>query len=120
MADYDAKKLFSDRLKAILKEKKMSGRQLGREVGLSGAQISNYLRGQSFPQPEKLVEISRVLNVPIEYFIEKHFSMNSASKVYNGHLLGVAEKLNNNQRLLLLELAEELAKVNENRDSLAT
>lgn len=112
MAEYDAKKLFAERLKSILKEKEMSGRHLAREVGITGAQISNYLRRQSFPQPEKLVEIARTLNVPIEYFIVENYALDTGDKVYNGRLLGAVEKLTDDQRLLLLELAEELAKGN--------
>lgn len=53
------------RLKEVLKEKGMSGKELSGRVGVTPASISNIVQGNSFPKPDLLLKIAEVLDVDI-------------------------------------------------------
>ena len=53
------------RLKEILSEKGIKGKELALKVNVTQASISNIVNGNSFPKPELLQEIAKVLNVDI-------------------------------------------------------
>lgn len=53
------------RLKDLLNEKKITGKQLADSVGVTPASISNIVKGNSFPKPELLVKISEALDVEV-------------------------------------------------------
>jgi transcriptional regulator with XRE-family HTH domain len=58
------------RLKDILQEKGISGKDLALKVEVTPASISNIVQGNSFPKPDLLIKIADVLNVDIrELFI---------------------------------------------------
>jgi transcriptional regulator with XRE-family HTH domain len=58
------------KLKEVLKEKGMSGKELAQKVEVTPASISNIVQGNSFPKPELLKQIAEVLDVDIrELFI---------------------------------------------------
>lgn len=53
------------RLKEVLKEKEMTGKDLAEKVEVTPASISNIVQGNSFPKPELLLKIAETLNVDI-------------------------------------------------------
>lgn len=58
------------RLKEILKNKGVTGKDLASDVGVTAASVSNIVSGNSFPKPELLKKIADVLDVDIrELFI---------------------------------------------------
>jgi transcriptional regulator with XRE-family HTH domain len=58
------------RLKDILEEKKMQGKDLAEKVGVSATSISSIVKGKTFPKPETLLNIAKVLDIDIrELFI---------------------------------------------------
>ncbi|GAA3638935.1 helix-turn-helix domain-containing protein [Flavivirga jejuensis] len=58
------------KLKELLKEKGISGKDLSEKVGVTPASISNIVQGNSFPKPELLKQIAKALEVDIrELFI---------------------------------------------------
>ena len=58
------------RLKEVLKEKRVSGKDLAERVEVSPQTISNIIQGSNFPKPELLKRIAEVLDVDIrELFI---------------------------------------------------
>ncbi len=58
------------KLKELLKEKGMSGKELAEKVEVTPASISNIVQGNSFPKPELLKQIAEVLDVDIrELFV---------------------------------------------------
>lgn len=58
------------RIKEILKDRSVSGKDLAASIGLSTTSMSAIVSGQSFPKPETLKKIAQVLNVDIrELFI---------------------------------------------------
>ncbi|MCM4159532.1 helix-turn-helix transcriptional regulator [Antarcticibacterium flavum] len=58
------------RIKELLKEKNVTGKDLAEKVGVSTVSMSNIVSGNSFPKPELLKNIAEVLDVDIrELFI---------------------------------------------------
>jgi transcriptional regulator with XRE-family HTH domain len=58
------------RLKEILKEKKITGKDLAPKVGLSETAMSNAVKGQSVPKASILLKIAKELDVDLrELFI---------------------------------------------------
>jgi len=53
------------RLRELLKEKNMTGKQLAEEVGVSTVAISNIVSGNSFPRPEILRKMAKALGVDL-------------------------------------------------------
>ncbi len=53
------------RLKEVLREKKMSGKELSEKVEVSQNAISNITQGYSFPKSELLIRIAEVLEVDV-------------------------------------------------------
>ncbi len=58
------------RLKEVLKEKSITGKELADRVGVTPASISNISNGNHFPKPELLKQIAQELDVDVrELFI---------------------------------------------------
>ena len=53
------------RIRELLKEKNMTGKQLSEKVGISTVSMSNIVSGNSFPRPEVLKRISKALGVQL-------------------------------------------------------
>lgn len=53
------------RLKELLKEKGMSGKQLAEKVNVTEASISNLVKGDSIPRKDLLLNIAKTLDVDI-------------------------------------------------------
>ena len=53
------------RLKEVLTEKGMTGKELSTKLGVSQNAISNMIQGRSFPRPEHLLKIAEVLDVDV-------------------------------------------------------
>lgn len=53
------------RLKELLIEKGISGKDLAAKVEVTPASISNIVQGNSFPKPDLLVKIADALNVDV-------------------------------------------------------
>ncbi len=54
------------RLKEILKQKNITGKQLAEKIGISITGMSNIVKGQSLPRQEVLLEIAKVLDIDIK------------------------------------------------------
>lgn len=53
------------RLKELLKEKGISGKELSEKIEVSEMTISNIVQGNNFPKPENLLKIAEVLDVDV-------------------------------------------------------
>lgn len=62
--------MFSTLLKWTLKRRFMTNKEFAKRLNVTGALISQYTRGKSLPNVERLVDISKVLRVPVEAFLE--------------------------------------------------
>lgn len=54
------------RLKEVLKEKGLTGKELAEKVNVTEATISNLAKGDSIPRKELLIQIAEVLDVDIK------------------------------------------------------
>ena len=59
------------KLKEILRNKKMSQRELAKEVGISHQSINNFINGRYDMTSKKLYKIAKFLNVPMEELVEE-------------------------------------------------
>lgn len=58
------------RLKEVMDEKGINGKDLAAKIGVTTTTISNLVQGNNFPKPETLVKIAEALNVDIrELFV---------------------------------------------------
>lgn len=70
------------RLKEVLQEKNISGKDLASTVGVSITTISNISTGNQHPKPELLLKIAKALNIDIrELFISTKTSLLSDSEI---------------------------------------
>lgn len=53
------------RLKELLNEKGITGKELAEKVEVTPASISNIVQGNSFPKPDLLIKIAAVLNIDV-------------------------------------------------------
>lgn len=53
------------RLKEILNEKGINGKDLANWVNVTPASISNIVQGNSFPKPELLIKIANALDIDV-------------------------------------------------------
>lgn len=53
------------RLKELLKEKGLTGKDLAENVNVTPASISNIVQGNSFPKPDLLLQIAETLDVDV-------------------------------------------------------
>ncbi|WP_209399812.1 helix-turn-helix domain-containing protein [Pseudozobellia sp. WGM2] len=53
------------RLKEVLADKGISGKDLAEATGVTPVSISNIVNGNSFPKPELLIRIAKVLDIDI-------------------------------------------------------
>lgn len=65
----EEKREFGDRLRRLRREKKMSARDLARSIGAAESSIIHYENGTREPSMERLVALSKRLDVPIDYLI---------------------------------------------------
>lgn len=58
------------RLKEILSEKKITGKELAEKIKVSEMSISNMVNGNTFPKPNNLLKIAKALDVDIRELFE--------------------------------------------------
>lgn len=81
--------MFSDRLKAVMKEQSVSQSDLSRMTGMGRSRISQYVSGQYHPRPEAMKQIADALKVPSGWLsgeiqeTEKPLSVPYAASVLN-------------------------------------
>ena len=60
---------FSEVLRSLLNEKKISGAELGRRIGVSKEAISKYCKGQNIPKTSQLLKLAEYFGVSPEYLL---------------------------------------------------
>ena len=71
----------SEKIKEIRTKRKMSQKNLGKYLGISDRAVSKWERGESKPSARNLITLSKVLGVPIEFFLSKsEYKVNHAEK----------------------------------------
>ena len=63
--------MIGDKIRQRLDELQMTNRHLAKSIGVDDPVISRYIWNTITPNPYRLYEISKVLEVPMEYFFEE-------------------------------------------------
>ena len=63
------KNIIAEKLKKALHEAEMSQVDLGKELGISQAQVNYWVQGHRKPNLENLQKIASILDKPLEYFL---------------------------------------------------
>jgi len=82
------------KLKDILSEKGMTGKELAEKIGVTPASISNIVQGNSFPKPETLIAIAGALDVDIKDLFVSTKEAEALEPFYvkrNGELVQIGE-----------------------------
>lgn len=61
--------IFGDRLRAVLKEKYITQKELAKELEFNYKSVNSYIAGLSNPSLETLAHIAKFLNVSADYFV---------------------------------------------------
>ncbi|HFK1531040.1 TPA: helix-turn-helix domain-containing protein [Bacillus cereus] len=82
---------IGDHIKTLRKERNLTQKELGDEIGVSAQVISNWERGYTSPTPEDIVELAKAFNASTDEVITGHdretineYLMNSME--ISGHL----------------------------------
>lgn len=67
---------FADRLNEALEYRKITAAELARELNVADATISNYKKGIYAPKQRRTEEISRILNVSVDWLLGADVPMN--------------------------------------------
>ncbi len=62
--------LFSQKLKRIMNEKKLTTYSIQKATGISQGNVDSWLKGRSKPRNTNLTKLCAFLEVPIEYFTQ--------------------------------------------------
>lgn len=116
---------FADRLNEALGYRKMAAAELARELNVADATISNYKKGIYAPKQRRTEEISRILNVSVDWLLGADVPMSRQSVTtdvpsalsLNHHEVAVITAYRNKLELQaavdkLLDVAEESNIVN--------
>lgn len=74
---------FEDNLKSIRKKRHISQEELAEKVGVSRQAVSKWEQGGGYPEVEKLIILSRVLNVSLDYLILGEIETTENTEVMN-------------------------------------
>jgi transcriptional regulator with XRE-family HTH domain len=101
-----------ERLRAARRNNNLSQKELGQLIGTSAQQVLKYEKAMDVPSLSRLVQLSAVLNTPLSFFIEDHYITKDSIITGVGAILHVLMQaygmLNQNNRMLLLSIAEAL------------
>ena len=90
-------RFYIQKIKQLLKEKNLTYRDLSKGISKSATTLLNIMNGKSRLDVDTLIEIARVLNVPITYFFENDLLGQTESQPSDNEL---KIKLDNCQQLL--------------------
>ena len=62
--------IFANNLRDILKDRKMSQKELANEIWVSEATVSRYINKQRMPSIKHILEISYALNIDVNELID--------------------------------------------------
>lgn len=75
--------MLGENIYRLRKDKKLSQEQLAEKVDVTRQTISNWELGETFPNPEQLIILSKVFGVSIDYLLNNDISDVLIEKVSN-------------------------------------
>lgn len=114
--------IISERIFEIMKEQKMSQRELARRTGITVSTISDWNTKKTNPTSDKLLVISQALGVSVEELLVSAESFKGKEnenidykEVDDNKLLEDYHNLSNSQKVRLLKYMKRLGDMNEER-----
>lgn len=108
--------IFSERLKQLRKQNDMTQAQIARLLDISTRNYQGYEAGKVVPPPEKLLKISELFNVSLDYLLvfEVDPTVKVAEKtILENRLTLAARKMSDKQLINLVEFLEALSPIDE-------
>ncbi len=95
---------FAENLKAIRKENRVTQEELAEILGVSRQAISKWESGNGYPETEKLLVISKKLNVSLDYLMGNEVLEKKDNKVLISQSLGkITIKTFDNERVVVCQ-----------------
>lgn len=77
--------MFGDKLKFYREEMNMSQEELGKEINVTRATISNWETGKSFPDGDKLLELSKLFGISTDVLLGEKIDEDEL-EIFKGYL----------------------------------
>ena len=78
---------FADNLKSIRQEKHISQEELAETIGVSRQAISKWEQGSGYPEMEKLLVLSKELNVSLDYLMLGEIKLTENNKTLSNNII---------------------------------
>ncbi|WP_437831461.1 helix-turn-helix domain-containing protein [Niallia taxi] len=75
--------LLGERIKYIRNKRKLSQKEMAKELGVSNVQLSRYETGERKPDPEMLSSIADFLDISTDYLLGRTDDLNKLPKAYD-------------------------------------
>jgi transcriptional regulator with XRE-family HTH domain len=85
---------FAENLQTIRKEKHISQEDLAEMIGVSRQAVSKWEQGNGYPETEKLIIISKTLNVSLDYLMLGEINISQSNKYYSNKPKGIVNECN--------------------------
>ena len=92
---------LGNRIKDLLKVRKMTQKELSKKVGISEQSMSRYINNKRIPDVILCDEIARILGVTVDFLLGKE---NNPYIMLIGIILRNRKNLNNDQKIELIKL----------------
>ena len=77
----DDRAAFAERLKTLIKEKRMSPYRLALNLGVSQTIVGHWVKAENFPSPDNLAKLANYLETTVEYLENGEENTQSASEI---------------------------------------
>jgi Predicted transcriptional regulators len=84
---------FADNLQLIRKEKQLSQEELAEKIGVSRQVISKWEQGSGYPETEKLLILSKELNVSLDYLMLGETENDMSEKLLSQNIIAPTGKI---------------------------
>lgn len=101
---------FADKLRALIKEKNITQKQLSADLKIPASTLGGYVQGTSEPDFETLKIISKYFEVTPDYLLDYHTSGVKSDKEED--LLRIFRSLSSRQQDVYLEQGRAFLKIN--------
>ena len=101
---------FAERLKTLRKQVKLTQAQIAEKLNISQQAYASWERGVKKPTQENLVKIAQILNVSVDYLVEKSDELDNIELLFRMNSKGLTEEEKKVFKRELIEFMEERKK----------
>lgn len=108
---------FAENLQTIRKEKHISQEELAEMIGVSRQAVSKWEQGSGYPETEKLIILSKGLNVSLDYLMLGEINKSQSNKYYSNKPIGNINESNIIENNKIAECEETNSKETNNKSA---